>query len=174
MLKLRTTTSLSLLALVIGVAGTAWLSGLTDDWQGPPPAAGAAHVGKLRSLLRRHVAAPRVAHPMAQAPIVARPERSIAAKAAELPSLTPIDMPSLRASLFSRTVLASGDVLLHLSVDGAGHVEQASVAQTSGHADLDERAVRMVLGWRFAVPSDHPDGLQGQLIMHFQGTADAP
>ncbi|MGB5938956.1 MAG: MBL fold metallo-hydrolase, partial [Rhodanobacter sp.] len=36
MLRLRTTTTLSLLALAIGVAGTGWLSTQTGAWPGPP------------------------------------------------------------------------------------------------------------------------------------------
>ncbi|HEY1589390.1 MAG TPA: energy transducer TonB, partial [Rhodanobacter sp.] len=36
MLRLRTTTGLSMFALAIGIVGTGWLSTLTGDWRGPP------------------------------------------------------------------------------------------------------------------------------------------
>ena len=89
-----------------------------------------------------------------------------------LPTLTPVDMPPLRTPLLARVTPASGRVVLTLEVAGDGHVEGASVAQSSGDAALDDRAVRTVLRWRFAVPADRPDGLRGSLVMRFDdGTA---
>lgn len=168
MFRLRTTTSLSVLALLVGIAGTAWLSTFTEDWKGPAPAS-VSHVDKVRTVLRRHA---RPAHVQAAAPLrdpvtntAAAVPRAEAAPA--LPSLTPIDMPSLPGSLFGRTASGHGRVVLRLSVDGDGRAQTASVAQSSGDAALDDRAVRMALGWRFAVPADHPAGLTGQLVMRF-------
>lgn len=169
MLRLRTTTSLSVLALLVGIAGTAWLSTLTDDWKGPAPAA-VSHVDKVRTVLRRHArpaahlqAAPHLRDLVTNSAVgVPRAEAASA-----LPSLTPIDMPSLPGSLFGRTASGHGRVVLRLSVDGEGRAQTASVAQSSGDAALDDRAVRMALGWRFAVPADHPAGLTGQLVMRF-------
>jgi protein TonB len=166
MLRLRTTTGLSLLALLVGIAGTAWLSTLTDDWKGPASAV-VSHVDKVRTVLRRHArpAHPPSAPPREPATTVATVSRAEAAPA--LPSLTPIEMPSPPGSLFARSSQAQGRVVLRLTVDGEGRAQSASVAQSSGNPELDDRAVRMALGWRFAVPSDHPAGLTGQLVMRF-------
>jgi protein TonB len=165
MLRLRTTFGLSLLALILGVAGTAWLSTLTDTWAGPPGHA-EAHASKVRTLLRRHPRGARVvdaADTSAPAASATRPE--------PVPELTPLEMPSLSAGLWTREVWREGKVELSLRVDGTGRVQQASVAHSSGDAGLDARAVRTVLGWRFAVPADHPEGLSGRLVMRFEDSA---
>ncbi len=41
-----------------------------------------------------------------------------------------------------------GTVLLRLYIDAAGRVEQVEVAETSGHAILDQSAVKAVRSWR--------------------------
>lgn len=154
--------------MLVGIAGTAWLSTFTDDWKGPAPAS-VWHVDKVRTVLRRHA---RPAHAQA-APPLREPATNTAAAVPRaeaspaLPSLTPIDMPSLPGSLFAHAASGQGRVVLRLTVDGKGRAQSASVAQSSGDAALDDRAVRMALGWRFAVPADHPAGLTGQLVMRF-------
>lgn len=167
MFRLRTTASLSLLALVVGVAGTAWLSTLTGDWQGPAGGNSARH-DKVRMVLRRHArsSAPResvAAAATSRAPTPAAPMRSVE----DLPTLTPIDMPSLSTPWLQRVAFASGRVVLRLTIDGEGRVGQAAVAESSGNAGLDDRALRTATRWRFAVPTDHPDGLSGLLVMRF-------
>ncbi|AIF46284.1 energy transducer TonB [Dyella japonica] len=168
MFRLRTTASLSLLALAFGVAGTAWLSTLTSQWQGPPGMPSVRGSDKVRMVLRRHPHAPaaseRTAAVAHSAPTPARP-------ADTLPTLTPVDMPSLPAAWLQRTAFASGRVVLRLTVDGEGRVGQAVVAESSGNAGLDDRALRTAEHWRFAVPGDHPEGLSGLLVMRFD---DAP
>lgn len=167
MFRLRTTASLSLLALAIGVAGTAWLSTLTDQWKGPAGSS-SPRMDKVRMMLRRHARPPAASERTAA---VAQPAAEPARPVADaLPTLTPVDMPPLPAAWLQRTAFASGRVVLHLSIDGAGRVGQASVAQSSGHPELDERALRTVERWRFAVPGDHPQGLSGQLVMRFDDT----
>lgn len=169
MFRLRTTASLSLLALAIGAAGTAWLSTLTDDWTGP--AAARVYRDKARHLLQRHARPVSVPANVAHiAPRTASVPAQLPATPA-LPTLTPIDMPSLPASLFQRAVFVSGRVVLKLDVDGSGHVDQASIAESSGNPALDDRAVRTVQHWRFAVPNDHPQGLRGTLVMRFDDTS---
>lgn len=84
-----------------------------------------------------------------------------------LPSLTPVDMPAASAVWFGASGTLGGRVVLHLTVDGKGWVKVVSIAQSSGHTALDDRAVRTVLGWRFAVPAGHPEGLKGSLAMRF-------
>ncbi|MDR3443906.1 MULTISPECIES: energy transducer TonB [unclassified Dyella] len=163
MFRLRTTVSLSLLALAIGVAGTAWLSTLTGDWAGPPGTP-ASRTDKVRMMLRRHSRPPAPSGHVAvatSAPL--RPEET-------QPMLTPVEMPPLAASWLQRTAFASGRVVLQLTVDGDGRVDHAAVGESSGNAELDERALRTVARWRFAVPGDHPDGLSGRLVMRFDDT----
>jgi protein TonB len=168
MFQLRTTIGLSVFVLAVGVVGTAWLSTKTSDWQGPPARA-VAHADKVRAVLRRRT---RSTRPNEHAVARASTTQPAALSAADLPTLIPIEMPTPATSPFGRTVLANGHVVLHVHIDGEGRAIQANVAQTSGDAGLDGRAVRMALGWRFAVPMDHPDGLRGALVMHFEsGTA---
>ncbi len=167
MFRLRTTASLSLLALAIGVAGTAWLSTLTGDWAGPP-ATSAARTDKVRMMLRRHARPPAPREPTAAiAPTRVSAAAAPARPAETLPTLTPIDMPPLPAAWFQRTAFANGRVVLQLTIDGQGRVNQATVAESSGNTGLDDRALRTAERWRFAVPSDHPDGLSGLLAMRF-------
>ena len=46
-------------------------------------------------------------------------------------------------------------------------VTDAALAGSSGDPVLDAHALTIVRGWRFAVPSDHPDGFSGELPMRF-------
>ncbi|MGO4702680.1 energy transducer TonB family protein [Dyella sp. 2RAB6] len=167
MFRLRTTTALSLLALAVGVGGTAWLSGLTAGWQGPDRLAAKRTPAPAVKPHLRVAAVPRPAgHAMHLPPVDAA--QAIAAPAtADVPTLTPIEMPQAPSSLFSRRVARAGLVVLRLSVDGQGHVTHAAVDQSSGDPLLDQEAVQTVQGWRFAVPADHPDGLSGNLPMRF-------
>ncbi len=169
MLKLRTTASLSLLVLVVGVVGTAWLSSLTDRWPGPDVRR-PSHVARARALLPRHG---RPTHEARRAVAAAKPHKVVPkpVRPTPLPPLTPIDMPSASAAWLGTPDTASGRVVLHLAVDSRGRVKRASIAESSGHATLDDRAVRTVLGWRFAVPAGHPDGLNGSLVMRFSDEA---
>ena len=173
MFRLRTTVSLSLLALAIGVAGTAWLSTFTGDWKGPAGASTTSN-DKVRRMLRRHTRAPAAREPTAPAAVAHTRLVTAAARATdELPTLTPIDMPPLATPWLQRAVFTSGRVVLKLSIDGEGRVGQAAVAESSGNAGLDDRALRTATRWRFAVPGDHPNGLIGQLVMRFDDTPAA-
>jgi protein TonB len=165
MFRLRTTVSLSLLALAIGIAGTAWLSTLTDQWKGPAGLA-SPRSDKVRMMLRRHARAPAASERATTAAIASAAPAPVQ-PAQTLPTLTPIDMPPLPASWLQRTAFASGRVVLRLTIDGRGRVEQAVVAESSGNAGLDDRALRTAERWRFAVPGDHPEGLSGLLVMRF-------
>ncbi|WP_426270387.1 energy transducer TonB [Dyella kyungheensis] len=168
MFRLRTTISLSLLALAVGVAGTAWLSSLTGDWQGPAGKVSARR-DAVRTVLRRHARTPPPAQPAVAAATVHTPAAPTHV-APELPTLTPIEMPALPTSWLQRTAFVDGRVVLRLGIDGEGRVDQAAVAESSGNAALDERALRTVARWRFAVPGDHPGGLTGALVMRFDAT----
>lgn len=168
MWRLRTTVGLSVLALAVGVAGTAWLSALTGDWKGP--ARVAVPLARVHAALRQ---AGRAVHRHA-APVRQSAATTMAPPAGNEPALTPIDMPALPASLLERQPLGNGKVVLRLVVDGGGRVQSAAVARSSGDAALDDRAVRTALRWRFAVPADRPQGLAGELVMRFDDTPAAP
>ncbi len=161
--RLRTTATLSLLMLLGGIAGTAWLSEQTAGWQGPK----ARYVQVHEKPARRPATTPR-----RERPRVVHPSEvgAIAAPVApESISLTPVDMPWPETSLFSRRETPDGRVLLDLNVDGVGHVVSARVAESSGNANVDAEALSVVKGWRFAVPDGHPDGARGELVWRAAG-----
>ncbi|HUW53268.1 MAG TPA: energy transducer TonB [Rhodanobacter sp.] len=176
MLRLRTTTGLSALALAIGIAGTGWLSTLTDQWRGP-----GSVVAVQRAAPSRHVRfAARHRHAPARTERRLRPvataDRAGDARAAAVtppPELVPLATPSddslswdeLRGHL-------DGRVVLHIETNGEGRVSAASVVESSGDAVLDDHALRTVHGWRFRVPADHPDGIRGELPMLFSSRGD--
>lgn len=182
MFRLRTTTSLSLLALAVGIAGTQWLSGQGVGWAGPSErVAGFVHAAPLAVRARQGHAARHVAgSPHAAAVAVAMPVRhraplvvaeATAAEPAPPPELVPVAMPSDPVSWSQMRGHLEGNVLLQLAVDGAGNVTAASLAQSSGDPVLDAHALATVRRWRFAVPADHPDGLSGELTMRFAPAA---
>jgi len=172
--RLRTSLTLSALALAGGIAGTAWLSTLTAVWPGAParytmqhamPASHRAH--RPARVVRAHRApplpmpAPVVAHDEAPAPAVAAP-------ATLVPLATPADTSQPWYRLRGHM---DGRVVMRVSTDASGHVARASVATSSGDPVLDAHALRSVLAWRFAVPPDHPAGITGELPLRFSSAA---
>lgn len=175
MLRLRTTTGLSVLALAIGIAGTGWLSTLTARWHGPT-----SRVATAKPARHAPPARTRWHGPVSVAQAHRAPHRHAdgAVRAATLaypPELVPLATPSdtsqswdtLRGHL-------DGQVLLHVDVDGSGRVSGARLAVSSGDPVLDEHALRSARGWRFAVPADYPDGFSGELPMRFASQAASP
>lgn len=170
--RLRTTSGLSLLALLIGVAGTSWLSTLTDQWSGPP----ARFVGATVAS-----SAARTTHPSRQlrAPAHVVQHRALAvsrtttdaagAQAAVVsPTLVPLSMPADTTQPWYRLRgHLDGRLRVHVEVDAGGRVQAARVTESSGDPVLDAHALRSVSGWRFAIPADHPAGLSGELPMRF-------
>jgi periplasmic protein TonB len=180
MLRLRTTTGLSVLALAIGIAGTGWLSTLTVGWRGPEPRlAATSHESSTQPRAlpsprhRRRPAAVMWVHRAYAERAVTDMNEAQATAPAPAPELVPLAMPGdttqswdeLRGHL-------DGRVVLHVGVDGSGRVHAASVAESSGDPVLDEHALRSVRGWRFAVPADHPDGISGDLPMRFSAQGE--
>lgn len=178
MLRLRTTTSLSALALLIGVAGTGWLSTLTGDMHGPLSRhasihhiASATRVARFVPSHRRGTVSVMRAHRVKVGRSSAIAEAHAAPPAA--PALLPLAMPGdttqrwdeLRGHL-------DGRVVLRVGIDGSGRVDAASLAESSGDPVLDAHALRSVRGWRFAVPVDHPDGISGDLPMRFSSQGE--
>lgn len=174
-MRLRTSTALSLLALALGIAGTAWLSTQTANWRGPSglvAATPAQHVSPQRQ--RAAIAPtrrPRASAVVRDNPVAAAPPVSAAAlRPLSTPPDTSLPWDALRGHLDGRAVV-------HVQVDGSGRVSAASLAQTSGDPVLDGYALRSVRGWRFAVPPEDPDGLSGDLPLRFSsgsGLASAP
>ncbi|KRF00534.1 hypothetical protein ASG87_12620 [Frateuria sp. Soil773] len=170
MLRLRTTAGLSLLALIVGTAGTGWLSGQTAGWAGLPRMAAQPRHAPRHAPAVAQRAARRAAVPVA----VRRPvpdsgvAQAVADEAAPPPVLTPLSTPAdpqtpyadLRGHL-------DGRVVLRIAVDGAGRVRHAAVGSSSGDPVLDAHALATVGRWRFAVPADRPDGFSGDLPMRF-------
>lgn len=175
MLRLRTTTSLSVLALAVGIAGTGWLSTLTADWRGPP----ARYAATRAAPSPRALPSPRRSHRAVQVvqahrmPMVVNDGGAQAAVPAPPPELVPLATPSDTSQPWYRLRgHLDGRVLLHVDIDGGGQVRSAGVSQSSGDPVLDEHALRSVRGWRFAVPADHPDGISGELPMRFSSRGD--
>jgi protein TonB len=171
--RLRTTASLSLLALLVGIGGTTWLSGQTAGWAGPPAHAARWPVYRRAVAIAAPVARPR---PRSHAPWLAvqptarrvREDAAVAQAAPPAPvELVPVAMPSRPVPYQAMRRHLDGQVLLRLRVDGQGRVADAAVAVSSGDAVLDAHALDTVRGWRFAVPPGHPDGLGGELPMRF-------
>ena len=166
--RLRVTATLSLLALVIGAAGTQWLSDQTAG-RATPPETGPLHVA--------HAIHRRYAHPSpasvvvrpryipAQDEVAATPVAPVNATA----TLVPIATPTSSVPTSRMKDHAVGNVVLHVTIDGQGQVTATSVAQSSGDSVLDANAMEIARHWRFAVPEDHPQGLSGDLPMRFAG-----
>ncbi|MBD8882264.1 TonB family protein [Rhodanobacter sp. 7MK24] len=171
MLRLRTTTTLSVLALAVGIAGTQWLSGFNTGWAGPSErVAGfmpAAHRPGARAVRRHAPGLPRAVAATHRAVLPPVMEVAQAAPAATPPELMPVSMPQTPVSWPQMEGHLQGRVLLHLAVDGGGRVVDASLAESSGDPVLDAHALDTVRHWRFAVPADRPDGFSSDLQMSF-------
>ena len=174
MLRLRTTTGLSVLALLIGIAGTGWLSNLTRQWRQPsdrvamvdhthatPRKSSTAHRehGPVRVVQRRRVW---------QNPSIDNDGTAQAAAIATRATLQPLATPEDTSQSWEQLRgHLDGQLIVQVQVDAAGRVDSASVVASSGDPILDQHALRSVRGWRFAVPPGHPDGVSGELPMRF-------
>lgn len=164
--RLRVSTTLSLLALLVGIGGTHWLSGFTDDWTGPRtrPAASIAVRSHGRHVHPRSHAPPRV--------VGALPDTVVSATPAAPPALVPLDTPPGPSSWAELRGHLDGRVILDVATDGSGRVAGVRVAQSSGDPVLDAHAVATVRRWRFAVPAGMA-GVHGELPMRFDSRAPA-
>ncbi|HET6806575.1 MAG TPA: energy transducer TonB [Frateuria sp.] len=164
--RLRVTAVLSLLGLLVGILGTGWLSGFTDDWVGPPPHQAAQVVPRLHRAPPRHRphAAPRV--------VGAQPAAVAAPAPLAPPALVPLDTPPAPASWAALRGHLDGRVVLTIATDGHGEVTSAAIARSSGDAVLDAYALTTVRRWRFAVPAGTA-GVHGPLPMRFDSTASS-
>jgi len=174
MLRLRTTAGLSALALAIGIAGTGWLSSLTRQWREPSDRM--AMVGRIHAVPRTPSKMHRSNGPARVVPQLRRAWRqgtvgdgvAHAAMAAVPAVLQPLATPADTSQSWDQLRgHLDGRVIVRVRIDGVGRVASASVIASSGDLILDQHALRSVRGWRFAVPSGHPDGLSGELPMLF-------
>lgn len=177
MLRLRTTVVLSSLAMAVGVAGTDWLSLRSSD----EPLAMPLVASVKRAMLPRHRPTLTAAHahvveshtPRSHRPRILSVPGQRHGEPALSPELVPLDMPASHDVAYAELRgHLDGHVLIHVAVDGRGHVTEANVADSSGDPVLDSHALRSVRGWRFAVPPDHPDGLSADLPMCFSSHED--
>lgn len=167
--RLRVTASLSLLALVVAVGGVQWLCDLTytnADWPAAVHRPVTAHLMRHNNEHPRH--APVVARPRYE-PSQAQAAITPAAPPGSEPTLVPVSTPDASLPTSQMEDHAVGNVVLHLTVDGQGHVTHAAVAQSSGDSMLDANALAIAQRWRFAVPADHPQGISGDLPLRFSG-----
>jgi periplasmic protein TonB len=171
MFRLRTTSTLSLLALVVGIAGTQWLSDLSGG-----SAVATSHLDPRLPV--HHASALRVVHHGHARPSVAEsggryaavPPVVAASRAVQRPAAVawvPVSMPVSSMPFARMRHHDTGNLVLHLVVDGQGQVAQAWLAQSSGDTVLDANALAVAKTWRFAVPADHPDGFSGDLPLSF-------
>lgn len=176
MLALRTSTSLSALGLVIGIAGTSWLTALT--YERAPAARPLAEV-VLPSLLpkpamTKHAApadtAPSRPRVVADRPATPRAVANATPAAARPEPLVPVYMPSPRYPMAALRAQREGQVVLSVTVTQEGDVTDVSVGRSSGDIDLDRAAEEAVRGWRFAGADNRPARYTADLPIRFELT----
>jgi protein TonB len=171
MLALRTSTSLSALALFVGIAGTTWLTALT--YERAPATRRLAEVvmpGTAPALRPRTVAAqPEVPverlRTRAVVDLAARPARAEPVPQAE--PLVPVYMPSPRYPMSALRARREGRVVLSVTVTPEGDVTAVSVGRSSGDRELDSAAEEAVRNWRFAA-ADRPARYTSDLPVRFE------
>lgn len=172
--RLRTTTGLSVLALLIGIAGTAGLSNLTSRWRQPSDRV--AMVERTDATLRKPSATHRGHAPVRvgqtrrlwRNPAIDRDGTAQAAVVEASATLQPLATPDDTSQSWEQLRgHLDGQLIVQVQVDAQGLVSGASVVASSGDPILDQHALRSVRGWRFAVPAGHPDGVSGELPMRF-------
>jgi protein TonB len=179
MLALRTSTSLSALALVMGVAGTSWLTALT--YERAPMTRRLAEVTlptAAPALVSKTVSRVAPSPPVAEAPPRARNAmaRTAAPRVAPAPTaapvaepLVPVYMPSPRYPIAALRARREGKVVLSVTVTPDGDVTSVTVGRSSGDIELDRAAEDAVRGWRFAA-ADRPSRYTTDLPVNFELT----
>lgn len=173
MLALRTSTSLSALGLVIGIAGTSWLTALTYE-RAPAtrPFAEVVMPGAGRSL-PAPAAKPRPPVEAAPAPraVPAPAPTRVAASPRRAPeTLVPVYTPSPRYPMSALRANREGQVILSVTVTPEGDVANVAVGRSSGDLDLDHAAQDAVRNWRFASAEDRTARFTADLPVRFELT----
>ncbi|HEY4294809.1 energy transducer TonB [Luteibacter sp.] len=183
MAALRSSTSLSALALLLGIAGTSWLTALT--YERAPKTRGLAEVTlptAAPALVSRTVSSvapsrgamvPRAASRIVAeaAPTQSRSKAAAAPAPTPTPAeLVPVYMPSPRYPIAALRAQREGRVVLSVTVTPDGDVTRVSVGRSSGDESLDRAAEEAVRGWRFAAADDRPARYTADLPVNFQLT----
>lgn len=185
MLALRTSTSLSAFGLLIGIAGTSWLTALT--YERAPATRRFAEVmmpGTKPALLAKTVAD----HPSSNTPLARLRTRTVVDLAAQpvarravtapvadaVPPkpepLVPVYMPSPRYPMEALRAHREGQVVLSVTVTPEGDVTAVSVGRSSGDMALDQAAEEAVRNWRFASAAERPVRYTSELPIRFELT----
>lgn len=176
MIALRTSTSLSALGLVVGIAGTSWLTALT--YERAPAARPFAEV-VMPGMAAKAMPKPRPAAPAAPAPGVAAvvnrtrytEQAPVHRTARETPeALVPVYMPSPRYPMAALRAQREGRVVLSVTVTPEGDVTEVSVGRSSGDLDLDRAAEEAVRNWRFAAADNRASRYTADLPVRFEIT----
>lgn len=185
MLALRTSTSLSALGLVVGIAATSWLTALTYERAPATRPLAEVVMPKLSSkAASTKPSAPASSEPAPRARPHVLPERAMAARgngarapvanapgaAAKPDPLIPVYMPSPRYPMAALRAQREGQVILNVTVTQDGDVTDVSVGQSSGDLDLDRAAEEAVRGWRFAAADSRPFRYTADLPIRFELT----
>lgn len=175
MLALRTSTSLSAFGLLIGIAGTSWLTALTYErapatrqlaeivMPGTAPAykpktvadrpASPTPPERLRTRAVVDLAAESAMRRAAATRVATTAEAAPAPKAEPL---VPVYMPSPRYPMEALRAHREGQVVLSVTVTPDGDVTAVSVGRSSGDPSLDDAAEEAVRNWRFAAADRAP------------------
>jgi protein TonB len=175
MLALRTSTSLSAFGLLIGIAGTSWLTALT--YERAPATRRLAEIvmpGTAPALMPKTVA-DRPASPTPPERLRTRAVVDLAAESAmrraaatrvaataeaapppKAEPLVPVYMPSPRYPMEALRAHREGQVVLSVTVTPDGDVTAVSVGRSSGDPSLDDAAEEAVRNWRFAAADRAP------------------
>jgi periplasmic protein TonB len=179
MLRLRTTATLSLLALGVGIAGTQCLSDQTGS-TAEPLTIRTPHHAMTHRVAVQHVAhqvraiSPHQAMGAQPHYVVARAAMPVVPVASRSDAIqwVPVSMPVSSIPFIRMRHHDVGSVVLHLVVDAQGQVTEATLAQSSGDDVLDANAMMIARRWRFAVPADHPQGFSGDLPLSFASASN--
>lgn len=178
MLALRTSTSLSAFGLLIGIAGTSWLTALTYErapatrrlaevvMPGSAPAFMPKTVAdrpvsptppeRLRTRAVVDLAAESALRRAAVATRAKSTSDEVAAAAPKAEPLVPVYMPSPRYPMEALRAHREGQVVLSVTVTPDGDVTAVSVGRSSGDPSLDGAAEEAVRNWRFAAADRAP------------------
>ncbi|MBB3226435.1 protein TonB [Luteibacter sp. Sphag1AF] len=163
---MRSTTALSLMALIVGIAGTTWLTALTYD-RGP---LARRAVGTLPSRPAMDVAT-------AMRPIPRDEVATVDASVSQprrveppAPALVPVYMPSPRYPMSALRAQREGKVVLSVTVTPHGDVSNVAVGRSSGDVELDRAAQQAVRTWRFAQVEHRFTSYTAELPVRFELT----
>lgn len=176
MLAFRTSTSLSALGLVLGIAGTSWLTALTYERAPatrpfaevvmpgsgealPMPKAGGAEPATGARPLREQTRLPQQS---------AGYQQRVARRVTE--SLVPVYTPSPRYPMSALRANREGQVVLSVTVTPEGDVTDVTVGRSSGDLDLDRAAEEAVRNWRFAAADNRAPRYTADLPIRFELT----